>query len=424
MGSFGAVNNAARGNMEANDGGADTPELTPWPDFIPFALPTIGEAEVKEVVASLESGWVTTGPKVKEFEQALADHVGASHAAAVSSCTAGLHLSLVALGVGPGDEVIVPTLTFCASVNVVEHVGATPVLVDVAPDFNVTAQAIEAAITERTKVIMPVHFGGQPVDLDPIYALAHQRGVAVVEDAAHAIGTSLDDVAIGSDALAAAYPGLRRTTVFSFYATKNITTGEGGMVVTDDEELAAEVRMLSLHGMSRDAWKRYTSAGSWYYEVVAPGFKANMTDIQAAIGLHQLEAMEHLLEIRRKQAAIYDAELGDVAEIELPIRRPGRDHVFHLYVLRLDLDRLTIDRNQFIEELRALNVGTSVHFIPVHRHPFYRDTYGVGPEDLPVADGLYHQIVSIPVYPTLSEEAVRYVASAVKHIIVRRRRPG
>jgi dTDP-4-amino-4,6-dideoxygalactose transaminase len=398
-------------------GAGAIPELTPRQDFIPFALPSIGDGEIAEVVSSLQSGWVTTGPKVREFEAAVAARVGAGHGAAVSSCTAGLHLSLHALGVGPGDEVVVPTMTFCASANVVEHLGATPVLVDVGPDLNVTPEAIRAALTERTKAIMPVHFGGQAVDLHPVYELAHRHGLAVVEDAAHAIGSTYRGVPVGCDDLVAPFPGLRRATVFSFYATKNMTTGEGGMVVTDDEELAARVRVLSLHGMSRDAWKRYTSTGSWFYEVIAPGFKANMTDVQAAIGLHQLSRLPTFIAERNRQADAYDAELADLAELDLPVRHADRGHAFHLYVVRLDLDRLTIDRAEFIEQLRAWNVGSSVHFIPVHLHPFYREKYGYQPEDLPVSTALYERIVSIPIYPGLGEDERRYVSATVRRVV-------
>lgn len=404
---------------------ANSPDagLTPRADFLPFALPTIGEAEIKEVVASLESGWVTTGPRVKQFEDAVARYVNASHAAAVSSCTAGLHLSLLALGVGPGDEVIVPTLTFCSTANVVEHLGARPVLVDVGPDFNTARAAIEGALTERTRAVIPVHFAGQPVDLVDIYAVAHANDIAVVEDGAHVIGASYQGLKVGSDELAADFPGLRRAVVFSFYATKNITTGEGGMVVTDDPETAARIRTLSLHGMSRDAWKRYAASGSWYYEVVTPGFKANMTDIQAAIGLGQLERLDGFLETRRHLAGIYDEAFAEIPEIIAPLRRPGRDHVFHIYVARLQTHDLAIDRAQFIEALRDLNIGTSVHFIPVHLHPYYRDTYGYQPSEFPSAGQLYEQIVSLPLYPRMSVEDVRYVAAAVAQTIASNRAP-
>jgi dTDP-4-amino-4,6-dideoxygalactose transaminase len=382
--------------------------------FIPFARPTIDKPELEEVLDALQSGWISTGPKVKQFEADIADHVGAANAVAVSSCTDGLHLSLRALGIGPGDEVIVPTLTFCSSANVVEHVGARPVLADVGDDFNVTADSLAAAITDRTRAIMPVHFAGQSVDLDSIYRLAVDHDLAVVEDAAHAIGSSYGPHRIGADALTNAFPGLRRAVVFSFYATKNMTTGEGGMVVTDDAELASQLRLLGLHGMSTDAWKRYTKAGSWAYEVVVPGFKANMTDIQAALGIHQLQRLDRFIETRSRLADLYDQAFTDLPGVDVPIRLGGRSHTFHLYVLRLRVDELTIDRDQFIDRLADHGVGTSVHFRPVHMHRYYAETYGYQPSDLPNAARLFEQIVSIPIYPTLSEGDLARVVTAVE----------
>ena len=271
-------------------------------EFLPYALPSIGEAEIAEVVDSLKSGWVTTGPKVKRFETDFSAYVDARHVIAVNSCTAGLHIALTALGVGPGDEVILPTLTFCATANVVVHLGARPVLVDIGEDLNVRLDAIKAAITPRTKAIMPVHYGGQACDLEAIYSIAQQHRLAVVEDAAHAIGSTYGEFKIGSSRLAARFgeAALRRSVaVFSFYATKNMTTGEGGMIAAHDDALADKMRILALHGMSRDAWKRYTSAGSWFYEVVAPGYKDNMTDIQASLGIHQLQRLEGFIATRQ-----------------------------------------------------------------------------------------------------------------------------
>lgn len=391
-------------------------------DFLPFAVPAIGDREIEEVVASLRSGWISTGPKVKSFEILVAESVDAGHAVAVSSCTAGLHLSLVALGIGPGDEVIVPTMTFSASANVVEHVGARPVLVDVGDDYNIDIAAAARAITSRTRAIMPVHFASQAVDLDEIFELADAHDLAVIEDAAHAIGSSYHDLPIGSDRLQERYPNLRRTTVFSFYATKNITTGEGGMVVTADAELADQIRILTLHGMSRDAWKRYTDAGSWYYEVVTPGYKANMTDLQAAIGIHQLARLDDFRRERRRQAELYDRAFDDLPEVVTPVRRPDRDHIFHLYVLGLELDRLTIDRAGFIDAMRDYNIGTSVHFIPVHIHPFYAKTYDVRPDDIPNAHRLYRRSISLPIYPGLKDDDLSYVQAVVTHLLKEHRR--
>ncbi|HSJ53113.1 MAG TPA: DegT/DnrJ/EryC1/StrS family aminotransferase [Anaerolineae bacterium] len=377
--------------------------------FLPYALPSIGEDEIAEVVDSLRSGWLTSGPKVQRLEGDLASYLGARHALAVSSCTAALHIALTALGIGPGDEVIVPAMTFCSTANVVVHLGARPVLVDVGPDLNVTPEAIEAALTPRTRAIVPVHYGGQPCDLEAIYDIAARRGLPVVEDAAHAIGATYQGQKIGSDALAAP----RSVTCFSFYAIKNMTTGEGGAIATADDELAETMRLLTLHGMSRDAWKRYTGAGSWYYEVVLPGYKDNMTDVQAALGIHQLRKLDGFIETRRRYARLYDEALAPLPEVETPIVRPGRSHVYHLYPIRLNLAALTIDRSQFIEELRACGIGSSVHFVPVHLHPFYARQFGYRAGDLPSAEALYRRIVSLPLYPAMTEGDVADVIQAV-----------
>ena len=397
--------------------------------FLPFSLPTIGEEEIAEVTDSLRSGWITTGPKTRRFEEEFREYIGAKHAIAVNSCTAGLHIALAALGIGSGDEVIVPTLTFCSTANVVVHLGARPVLVDVGEDFNVTPEAIERAITPRTKAIIPVHYGGQPCDLEAIYTIAARNDLAVVEDAAHAVGATYHGFKIGSDALPLSLLGregqrLRIVTVFSFYATKNMTTGEGGMITTADDELAERMRLLSLHGMSRDAWKRYTSTGSWYYEVLLPGYKYNMTDIQAALGIHQLRKLDDFIAIRQRYARMYDEGFADLPEVERPIIHPDRTHTYHLYVIRLNLERLTIDRAQFIEELKALNIGTSVHFIPVHLHPFYRETFGYRLGACPVAERIYERIISLPLFPRMTEDDVRDVIHAVKDVVSRHRKAG
>lgn len=381
--------------------------------FLPYALPSIGEEEIAEVVDSLRSGWLTSGPKVRRLEGELAAYLGARHALAVSSCTAALHIALTALSIGPGDEVVVPTMTFCSTANVVVHLGARPVLVDVGPDLNVTPEVIEAALTPHTRAIVPVHYGGQPCDLEAIHALAARHGLPIVEDAAHAIGARYRDQKIGSDALAAP----RSITCFSFYAIKNMTTGEGGAIATADDGLAETMRLLTLHGMSRDAWKRYTGAGSWYYEVVLPGYKDNMTDIQAALGIHQLQKLEGFIETRRRYARLYDEAFVDLPEVEVPIVRPGRCHVYHLYPILLSLERLAIDRAQFIEELRSRGIGTSVHFVPVHLHPFYARQFGYRPGDLPCAEALYSRLISLPLYPAMSVTDVADVIHAVGDVV-------
>lgn len=388
--------------------------------FLPYALPSIGEEEIAEVVDSLRSGWVTTGPKTKRFEEECGTFVGTGHPLAVNSCTAGLHIALTALGIGPGDEVIVPTLTFCSTANVVVHLGARPVLVDIGADFNVTPEAVEAAISPKTKAIMIVHYGGQSCDLERFYEIAARHRLPVVEDAAHAIGSTYHGTKIGADALAP--KGLRHVTAFSFYATKNMTTGEGGLIATADDELADQMRLYSLHGMSKDAWKRYTSAGSWFYEVVAPGYKDNMTDIQAAIGIHQLRKLDGFIAARQRYARMYDEAFASVPEVSTPPVHPDRNHIYHLYPLRLRLEKLAIDRARFIEELKARNIGASVHFIPVHLHPYYRDTFGYGKGSLPVAERVYDEIVSLPLYPRMTEADVQDVIAATTCIIQSHRR--
>jgi dTDP-4-amino-4,6-dideoxygalactose transaminase len=383
--------------------------------FLPFALPSIGEEEIAEVVDSLRSGWVTTGPKVKRFEADFSEYVGSRHAIALNSCTAGLHIALEALGIGPGDEVIVPALTFCSTANVVVHVGARPVLVDVGDDFTVTPELIESAITPRTKAIMPVHYSGQACDMDPIYQLAARHGLAVVEDAAHAVGSTYRGCKIGSDAIQGS-ADIKRVTVFSFYGTKNMTTAEGGMNTTTDDRLAERMRLLTLHGMSRDAWKRYTSAGSWYYEVVEAGFKSNMTDIQAALGIHQLRRLDGFIETRQRYARIYDEAFAGLSEMERPIRHSDRNHNYHLYVIRLVPERLSIDRAEFIEELKARNIGASVHFIPVHLHRFYQQRFGYRRGDLLHVEAIFDRIVSLPLYPSMTRADVQSVTQAVRDI--------
>ena len=390
--------------------------------FLPYALPSIGEEEIAEVVDTLRSGWVTTGPKAKRFESDFAVYTNATNALAVNSCTAGLHTALAAFGVGPGDEVILPTFTFCAAANVVTHLGARPVLVDVGADFQIDINATAEAVTPRTRAIMPVHYAGQACDLDAIYDLAVRHDLAVVEDAAHAIGTTYHEQKIGSDSLSSAYPGLRRTTAFSFYANKNMTTGEGGMITTASNELAARMRVLTLHGMSKDAWNRYSASGSWSYEVVAAGYKNNMTDIAAAIGIHQLRKLDGFINIRQRYARMYNEAFAGLEEIQSPLTHADRNHVYHLYALRLNLECLRIDRAAFINKLKGLNVGASVHFIPVHLHPFYRDQFGYKHADLPRSEAIFESVLSLPLYPRMSEHDVKDVIDAVHHIVETNRR--
>ena len=378
------------------------------PTFLPFSPPTISEEEIAAVADTLRSCWITTGPKTRRFERRFADFIGVESALALNSCTAGLHIALVTLGIGPGDEVITTPMTFCSSVNVIEHVGARPVLADIEPDILAIAPArVAEAITPRTRAIIPVHYGGHPVDLAPLLDLARAHNLYVIEDAAHALPASYREQRIGT---------IGDFTAFSFYATKNLTTAEGGML-TGAPDLIEQARVLSLHGMSRDAWKRYDGHSSWYYEVVAPGFKYNMTDIQAAIGLVQLQRLETMQARRREIVARYNAAFGQLDALETPTERPDSVTAWHLYVLRLHLDRLTIDRARFIEELRARNIGTSVHFIPIHLHPYYRDKYGFKPDDFPIAHREYQRVISLPLHPGLSDGDVDDVIAAVSDVV-------
>jgi perosamine synthetase len=381
---------------------------------LPFAQPDLTEAEIDGVVEVLRSGWLTTGPKTQAFERAFADYVGAPHAIGLNSCTAALHLALEVIGIGPEDEVIVPAYTFAASAEVVRYFGARPVLVDVRPDdLTVDVAAVERATTSRTRALIGVDIAGQPCDWHELRLLAARRGFLLVDDAAHALPSSLLGKPIG---------GWADVTAFSFYATKTLTTGEGGMLVTDNPTWAERARSMALHGLSRDAWKRYTAEGSWYYEIVAPGFKYNMTDIAAALGLAQLRRVE---DMHRRRAAIarrYTEAFSDVAELELPTVRPNRTSAWHLYILRLRLDQLGCDRATFVRELCAANIGASVHFIPLHLHPYYRDTYGYRPEDFPVAYAEYQRAVSLPIYSRMCEQDVDDVIAAVTRIVAAYRR--
>jgi len=394
------------------DTDADSP--TRLPEYLPFHRPFLGDEEIAEVADTLRSGWLTMGPKTQRFEQKLADYLGAKHAVAVSSCTAALHLTLEALGIGPGDEVIVPPYTFTATVASVLYTGATPVLVDTLPDYpNIDPAQIDAHVTGRTRAIIPVHFAGAPCDLDRIGEIADRAGAAVVEDAAHALPASYRGRRIGA---------ISRATAFSFYAGKNMTTGEGGVVTTDDDGLAAGIRTRRLHGISRDAWKRYSAEGSWYYEVEERGFKYNMTDINAAIGLHQLDRLDGFHQRRLELVALYDELLAPVEGVVRP--RPAADveTAWHLYFIGLDPARLSCTRNEVIEMLAADNIGTSVHFIPAHYHRFYQERLGCRKEDFPHASRHYEGAISLPLFPSMADDDVRGVVRSLARILGAHRR--
>ncbi|MBI4514417.1 MAG: DegT/DnrJ/EryC1/StrS family aminotransferase [Deltaproteobacteria bacterium] len=377
-------------------------------DPIPFHRPPIGEEEIAAVVEALRSGWLTMGPKTRAFEEAFAAAIGARHAIAVSSCTAALHLGLNALGVGPGDEVITSTYTFTATAATIVHAGARPVLADCTADtLNLDLDDVRRKITARTKAIVPVHFAGQPVDMDGVAAVAKEHGLVVLEDAAHALPAAFNGRPIGT---------ISPLTAFSFYATKNITTGEGGMLTTADDDIADCLRTRRLHGMSRDAWRRYSAEGSWRYDVAYPGFKYNMTDLNAALGLVQLKKMERFRQARESLAQRYTACFRAVEEVQGPAVQPNRLHAWHLYVLRI-LPAARITRDQLIEELKQAGIGTSQHFIPVHLHSYYQQALGVRPEDFPVATTVAEQSLSLPLYPDLSAQDAERIASTVIRLV-------
>ena len=377
--------------------------------FLPFALPEIGEEEIAEVVDTLRSGWVTTGPKAKRFEEDFVEFLGDTslQALAVNSATAGLHLALEALGIGPGDEVITTTHTFTATAEVARYLGADVVLVDIDPaTLCIDPQQVEAAITPRTKAILPVHYAGLAADMEALLAIAKKHGLKVVEDAAHALPTTCGGRLIGtleSD-----------VTVFSFYANKTITTGEGGMVVTRDPALARRMRTMRLHGMSRDAFDRFTAkVPSWYYEIVAPGFKYNLTDIAAALGIHQLRRAREFQRRREQLASLYDAGFASLPVITPPRPRAGDSHAWHLYVLQL-ADAATLERDALIERLFAAGIGCSVHYIPLHHQPYWRDRYALRPEQFPNSERAYRRMLSLPLYTRMRDGDVRRVVDALR----------
>jgi dTDP-4-amino-4,6-dideoxygalactose transaminase len=381
------------------------------PAFLPFALPDIGEEEIAAVVACLRSGWVTTGPATRQFEQEFRAYLGGEvETISVNSATAGLHLALESLGIGPGDEVILPTLTFTATAEVVRYLGATPVFVDVDPaSLNLSPTAVQAAITSRTRAIVPVHYAGMACDMDALLELARAHGLRVVEDAAHAFPTRYRGRLVGtldSD-----------ITVFSFYANKTMTTGEGGMVVTRDPELARRIRLMRLHGISQDAFNRYVSrTPAWFYEVVAAGFKYNLTDIASAIGIEQLRKINHFLARREQLAHRYDKALGGLPLVLPPRPEGGSTHAWHLYVVRL-APAARYGRDELINELSRRGIGTSVHFIPLHRQPYWRDTCALSPGRFPVAEASYHAMLTLPLYTKMTDADQERVVAAMHELL-------
>lgn len=377
--------------------------------FLPPFRPLIGKEEIEEVVDTLKSGWWSTGPKVQRFEEMARTYIGSKYAIALSSCTHALHLALAAYGIRKGDEVITTPFTFVSTVNVILHQNATPVLVDIEKDYySIDPSKIEKAITKRTKAIIPVHYAGQPSAIDEVKRIAKKYRLFLLEDGAHAFGSMYRRKRIGTFGDAAG---------FSFYAGKNLAMGEGGMLCTNNTAFAKKVRLLSLHGMSRDAWKRYSGEGYWYYEVLYPGYKCNMTDIQASLGIHQLKKFPQFIKRKQEIAKQYDEVFGMLPELTIPKKRPEGTHMYYLYPLLLNIERLKIGRDQFIEALRAENIGTSVHFIPVHLHPYYKKTFGYKRGNFPTAENIYERVISLPVHASMNAQDVNDVVEAVKKII-------
>lgn len=378
--------------------------------FIPYNLPDLTDEEIDEVVATLKSGWVAKGPRTVKFEQEFAQHVGAKHAVAMNSCTAALHVALLSAGIGPGDEVITTPMTFASTASTVIHCGATPVFADI--DYRtgcIDPDEIEKKITPKTKAVVPVHYSGQVCDLDRIYKIADKYGLFVSEDAAHALESRYKGRLIGNK--------LKGTAAYSFYATKNLTTGEGGMLATDSDEIDAKARIWAGQGMSHNAWNRYAKGGTWQYDICEPGFKYNMFDIQAALGLVQLSRLDSMQARRLKIAEKYQREFAKIDAVEPPFVPGYAEHSWHLYVLRIVPELLTIDRDRFIVELNERNVGTSVHFIPVTYMSAYTKRFGFKKGDFPNAEKHFERLISLPLYPTLTEEQSDYVVAAVRDIV-------
>ena len=383
--------------------------------FLPFSTPTIEDAEINEVVDSLRSGWITTGPKVKRFEEAFKAYVGAPYAVPLTSATAGLHLTLLALRITDGDEIITTPMTFASTVSMIILCGGTPVLADIEPGtLNIDVNEVRKKITPRTKAVIPVHFAGQSCDMDPLFALAKVHGLTVIEDAAHAVGTEYKGQKIGS---------LDSISIFSFHPNKNITTGEGGMVCTADENLAEEISLMKFHGMSREAWKRFAASGTPNYDILLPGFKYNMMDIQAAIGIHQLPKLDGFIDKRKEIAEFYNREFADVIELALPVYAPyDQRHAWHLYTPLVRVEQLAIDRDHFMEELKKHNIGSGLHYKAIHHHAWYREHMNMADSELPNASYASERILSMPLFPKMTMKDAVDVVAAVKEVIRQHRR--
>jgi perosamine synthetase len=378
-------------------------------DFLFFHKPFISEEEINEIVDTVRSGWLSMGPKTIKFEDAFNSYIGCKKSLAVSSWTAAGHLALEAYELKPGDEVIVPTMTFPATAEIVCYFGAKPVIVDVEEStLNISLSEIEKALTSKTRAIIPVHYGGQPCDMDEILDFAKKHNLKVIEDAAHSLPATYKGKKIGT---------ISDVTCFSFYATKTLSTGEGGMICTNDETLAERCKIMRLHGINRDAWKRYTESGSWYYEVVAPGYKYNFTDLQASLGLPQLKKVDMMWHSRQSIAARYIQALKDNKYIRLHGIKNDRESSWHLFPIRLNLETLTINRAQLIDEMRKNNIGVGVHFMPVHQHIYYKETFNLDDKNYPVSSSVFPRLISLPIYPGMSDEHVNRVIDILTNLL-------
>ncbi len=378
-------------------------------DFLSYNTPAVDNEEIEEVIDTIRSGWLTTGPKTKKFEEEFASYIGVRNAVAVNSCTAALHLALEAVGVGPGDEVITSPYTFCSTANVVEELGAKVVFADIDPiTMNIDPEKIIQKITPDTKAIIPVHFAGLPCDMSNIMKIARDNALFVIEDAAHATEANYNHAKIGT---------IGDITCFSFYATKNLCCGEGGMITTQSDELAERMRIMSLHGISKDAWKRYEKGGSWYYEVVDCGYKYNQTDILSSLGLHQLRKLEENHKKRERIFLKYNDIFSKNEVCQVPYIDENSKHAYHLYPLRIDFSKLQVSRKEFIDALNAENIGASVHFIPLHIQPYYKSKYSFSEDSFPVAFQEYCKEVSLPLYPTMTDKDINDVCIAVEKLL-------
>jgi UDP-4-amino-4-deoxy-L-arabinose-oxoglutarate aminotransferase len=378
-------------------------------EFLPFSQPAINQDDIDGVVEVLKSGWITTGPKTAAFEEAFCKYLGAEYSVSLTSATAGMHLTLMALGLNPGDEVITPSMTWGSTINLLMILGLKPVFADIdRRTLMVTPESINKVLTDKTRAIIPVHFAGAPVDLDPIRKIAAERDIILIEDAAHGLGTRYKGELIGSTG----------TAVFSFHPIKNITTGEGGMVVSDDQDIAEKVRILKFHGLAKDAWQRYSRDGKSQVEIILPGFKYNLTDIQSSLGLTQLARVEELNDRRGELSALYDRLLADISGIS-HIESPAYPHKnsYHLYIVILNIDRLTITRDQFVDRLKERNIGTGIHFRPVHTQEYYRETAGYQRGSLPETEWVGDRLFSLPLFPSMSERDVEDVSEAIREVL-------